>query len=749
MKKIKLMLVAFMAMIGVNAFAANLVNSYIQDDTKGFRYTVLTADNTAKTGTVSIVGNNYATLGAAVLEIPETFTWNVTADDASGNFTFTVTEIGASGFAGITKITSVSIPKSVTKINASAFEGCSQLASVTFAAESELFLLGNYVFGTTPSLTSISFENCAKLIYFTSDGLVKTASSANTYTTPFVPSSGYNNELATITLGSETVQVGTALAGCKALATVNLEDTKITGLVAGSLADCNALKSIELPATAYDFAATSVPGLTSIKFNGKGETGKALAFAGPSFTMDANNDATITFDDIEVVGTIAKDAFVGPTKDGKGATVVVDEIKAALANELVSNNVTSFTTGKISAAVNSDVFGAAVTINLGEIAATGSIAAFAGTGNAKTTTLNFTGDITGASSIATDAFTKFSKLANVTITGVVKTAAAFQAGSFGGATAVAGSGNTADDDGYKLFISYEPAAYIAAFAQDAFLNATTGSPVVKLTTNRIFGVGFEADNATYGSPADLFNVFLAFAAETIKIPVGKNSGTMYYGTLYNATTKFKIAKAQNGGKVMVYGAYVDQEDKVVYMDQLHVIGGFYYVPNDCPVIVKTDKPDEDGKVEATAYATTENSMNYTSGTDFQSELCVATTAISGTTLMHKTNDIDWTKVARPTNVNNENFDLFVMAPPANYGLFFTKFTAATEIPAGTFYLRKTPSAASRLDVVWLDGSEDSATAIKAVKKVSENGAIYNLAGQKVSAAYKGVVIKDGKKFIQK
>ena len=43
-----------------------------------------------------------------------------------------------------------------------------------------------------------------------------------------------------------------------------------------------------------------------------------------------------------------------------------------------------------------------------------------------------------------------------------------------------------------------------------------------------------------------------------------------------------------------------------------------------------------------------------------------------------------------------------------------------------------------------------ATAIKAVKKVGKtNGAMYNLAGQKVNASYKGVVIKDGKKYIMK
>ena len=41
------------------------------------------------------------------------------------------------------------------------------------------------------------------------------------------------------------------------------------------------------------------------------------------------------------------------------------------------------------------------------------------------------------------------------------------------------------------------------------------------------------------------------------------------------------------------------------------------------------------------------------------------------------------------------------------------------------------------------------TGINSVKATAIDGAIYNLAGQKVNASYKGVVIKNGKKFLQK
>jgi len=63
-----------------------------------------------------------------------------------------------------------------------------------------------------------------------------------------------------------------------------------------------------------------------------------------------------------------------------------------------------------------------------------------------------------------------------------------------------------------------------------------------------------------------------------------------------------------------------------------------------------------------------------------------------------------------------------------------------------------PEAVADVRVIWLDGSEEDqgVTAIQSVKKANaDKGAIYNLAGQKINASYKGVVIKDGKKFIQK
>jgi len=48
-----------------------------------------------------------------------------------------------------------------------------------------------------------------------------------------------------------------------------------------------------------------------------------------------------------------------------------------------------------------------------------------------------------------------------------------------------------------------------------------------------------------------------------------------------------------------------------------------------------------------------------------------------------------------------------------------------------------------------DGSTTAIETVNAVKVANGNDAIYNLAGQKVGASFKGIVIKNGKRYVQK
>ena len=49
----------------------------------------------------------------------------------------------------------------------------------------------------------------------------------------------------------------------------------------------------------------------------------------------------------------------------------------------------------------------------------------------------------------------------------------------------------------------------------------------------------------------------------------------------------------------------------------------------------------------------------------------------------------------------------------------------------------------------IDAAAGGETGINTVKSASENGVRYNLSGQKVAEGYKGVVIMNGRKMIQK
>lgn len=100
---------------------------------------------------------------------------------------------------------------------------------------------------------------------------------------------------------------------------------------------------------------------------------------------------------------------------------------------------------------------------------------------------------------------------------------------------------------------------------------------------------------------------------------------------------------------------------------------------------------------------------------------------------------------------------------ANYGVGFSVFTgtemkggcyATGDSDAAQFFIQsvRVPNKDGRLNVVWLDenGNEikGNTTGIESVKASVEDGAAYNLAGQKVNANYKGVVIKNGKKYMK-
>ena len=302
------------------------------------------------------------------------------------------------------------------------------------------------------------------------------------------------------------------------------------------------------------------------------------------------------------------------------------------------------------------------------------------------------------------------------------------------------------NDAQEITVTYKPSTAAAAaiyncFAQDAFAEADK-DVWVTFNTTEAYGAAVASHIADY--PADakgnqIYGVKLVFKASeavsdgTIAVAKKDGVGSYYYGT-FITTGAIKIAKKQGEANVMVYGAYVDNADATaILMDQLHLIGGYYYIPADKKIIVKTSK---DAAVEYWADAVaTNNSCNFNNSGDDQNEIKAAGEEQFAATI----------KQAYAGKV------VYFLAPIAEYGFLWTQFKDERIIPKGQFFVVAEPSAAPAR-VVWLDGSEDDqVTGIETVetKKDVVDGVSYNLAGQKVDANYKGVVIKNGKKFFQK
>lgn len=83
---------------------------------------------------------------------------------------------------------------------------------------------------------------------------------------------------------------------------------------------------------------------------------------------------------------------------------------------------------------------------------------------------------------------------------------------------------------------------------------------------------------------------------------------------------------------------------------------------------------------------------------------------------------------------------------------FVPYSAAGTLAAGKAYLQiptaDMPASGAKLTIIFDDG-ETTSIDLNAIDNLNTNGQMYNLAGQKVSKSYKGIVIMNGRKFINK
>ena len=697
MKKIKFFALAIMAMLSINAFAAEDWKTH-SNGTFTYKY-----DANAATPVATITGfrSELPAADQATVTIP-------TQVYKQDNTTLIdVTIIGADAFKGNKNIKAVTIPDTkVGEIEDGAFAGCTSLTTVTIGKK--VLKIGKSFNGCT-SLSTVTFNAPAATDFQT----IK---------------AGAFEETAIVTLDLTTANVKILNPLFEALnttlTTVKLPAT-LTNISDGAFKQLAALATIDWTACAADITIGD---------------GAAGVFDGAPQIKELVLPAKVI--------AIAKDALKG--------------------SNIQKLTITSGTTaGKPTIAATGET-------KLKTLIVTGDFLGVIGTGAfSSLTSATFEGTVATGALIA-GSFSKCANLATVTFQGELKYAAGSYAvaaeafndgtGNYAGKALATAAGATLP----VLTISYEPASTVTTtgIAPTAFSSDGSEGVYAQLaTTTAYYTTLTDAAGLNWSAAGAAPNYSLKLVADpaptkTTNLKMESNgSGKYYYAKLLSGSD-YKIAAKQGDATVVVYGAYADTDDAAtIYMENLKIIKGFYWVPKNTPVIVKSTS---ETAVVLTASDASQNSTMKTSGGAVSSEI-KRVSDLTGSTA-NTTGLAIKDLAAAATKVP------YFIAPIKDYGFKWSKFKDERiiygDVAANLFAVAEGAEAgetkadfliycnpvvsADRIKVVWLDGSEEEATAIQTVKEnVKKNGAIFNLAGQKVNASYKGVVIKDGKKYIQK
>ena len=525
--------------------------------------------------------------------------------------------------------------------------------------------------------------------------------------------------LESVTFGKAVTTIGTtadkgAFSGCTKLATVTFNAANAAQTIAAGAFVNTAITSLDLTPT-------------------------KVAILNPLFetvgakVTEIKLPATLTSIEASAFSGLTKLASVDFTACEKDITINENAFKNTMA-------ITSFTVpGVVTQIANGAFAGSyitALTIDATDAEHILKVGVDASIGATKITTLTVNG---AKLTIEEGAFADAAALKTVTFNNDLD-ATTVKAGAF------------AKNGTQAITVNYTPTGATPAanaFAQGAFRAADAGAAAdqyVTFVTSETYGTALNGTNAWTVEGA--WGVKLSYTATSPTIEVANNgSGKYYYAGLTVPAGGMTIAKKQGDANVMVYGAYFDYgttaATSAIIMDQLHLIGGKYYIPAGANIIVKSSS---EADVEYTAGGIgTNDSQNYKTYDNGTSYTLVNKIQAYGGAQGDPAYAIDI--------VNALGKPVYFLKPIAEFGFGWSQFADDRAVAKGQLYLLwdKTDAAPARINVIWSDGSEeDQVTGIqKIAASVKESGAIYNLAGQKVSASYKGVVIKDGKKYIQK
>jgi hypothetical protein len=221
-----------------------------------------------------ITGNEHAGYEAAVhgvfggLDLIGAVSIPSAVTDPNTNRVVPVTGISRSGFAGFSRLTSITIPSSVTSIGDRAFEGCSGLTGITIPSSVTSIEVSTF-FGCS-GLTSVTIPSSVTSI---GPWAFNRCSGLTSITIPSsVTSIGYNafqgcSGLTSVIIPSGVTSIeDNAFYGCYGLTSVTIPSS-VTSIEDGVFASCTGLTSVTIPSSVTSigpWAFFNCSGLTSV-----------------------------------------------------------------------------------------------------------------------------------------------------------------------------------------------------------------------------------------------------------------------------------------------------------------------------------------------------------------------------------------------------------------------------------------------------------------------------------------------------
>ena len=659
-----------------------------------------------------------------------------------------ITAVVDGAFANDIALTSLTFPKTLATVTGAPFAGCKSLATLNFDATA-LTQLGNAAGGIiTPAIQNFkSYGDEAKTMYWgagtASVAATEVATTSKvTVVTNSVP--GYEGNEYYINNSTAPYELFTD-AALTVSAGIWVDDISVaTAAVTGTedLFGDYTYKgaAFDHPLTTLNIilpAATPKKTTLALAINEKAFAGESLTavniakdgiFAGSiaagAIKLATEADSKVEFGDLGAAATFAAGGIVGPSGTYKADLTVGDiaTLTTTFANAIVSNNVGAAIVGEVNETNVIKGIGNAATIKFGEIKV--ALTAPGALANARLTSIEFIGAIKDAAGTIPEAAFNETVAPNLT----------------------------------TLIWNPSTAPTAVIFDQKAFHTISVGGDAnATITFNTT-----EAVAGKYPSgEADLFNVKFAFTPitpdpKTIEVYASKADDTYFYGKC-EFTVRTAIAnKTANGAKVQVYSAFVDGAAQNIYMDALAQKDDEFIVEKNQPVIVRVKTPAaadvETAKVgKVTGVKTTVVVAPSDKDHTMRIQYNTATTTYSILNDLKINNDIFSSDYIGTNFIGKA---IYAMSNPAKLGYLNWQLVAKSSyLPANSVYVVTDESAlaTARLNVVWLDGTEDVTGILESIseKAGNNNGAIYNLNGIRVSGTQKGIYIKNGKKFIVK